>query len=103
MSQAFRSLVLPLLAPPCGWRSPNDLDVAANAAASAGSYGQRIERAEGFAQGMNRYPTLARAEIPTQYISGAFLTANELALDPRRVRKVRKEPLAAAHPEATGI
>jgi hypothetical protein len=49
---------------------------------------------------MNRYPTLARAEIPTQYISGAFLTANELALDPRRVRKVRKEPLAA---EATGI
>src|SRR5262249_32738653 len=31
-----------------------------------GSYGQRIERAEGFAQGMNRYPTLARAEIPTQ-------------------------------------
>src|SRR6516162_5687167 len=50
-------------------------DVVANAAASAGSYGQRIERAEGFAQGMNRYPTLARAEIPTQYISGACLTA----------------------------
>ena len=77
-------VALPLLAPPCGWRSPNDLDrvvrtapfmwnrrmfwcdVVANAAASAGSYGQRIERAEGFAQGMNRYPTLARAEIPTQ-------------------------------------
>src|SRR5215468_6316376 len=50
-------------------------DVVANAAASAGSYGRRIERAEGFAQGMNRYPTLARAEIPTQCISGAFLTA----------------------------
>ena len=32
-----------------------------------------------------------------------FLQPNELALDPRRVRKVRKEPLAAEHHEATGI
>src|SRR5262249_765486 len=48
-------VAFPLLAPPCGWRSPNDLDVAENAAASAGSYGQ--------------------VEIPTQYIFGAFLTA----------------------------
>jgi hypothetical protein len=47
---------------------PNDLDVAANAAASAGSYGQRIEGK----RCANRYPTL---EIPTQYIFGAFLTA----------------------------
>ena len=74
-------------------------DVVANAAASAGSYGQRIERAEGFAQGMNRYPTLARAEIPTQQSSALFLP-NEMALDPWRVRKLRKEPLAAEHPEA---
>src|SRR5262245_2038725 len=93
-------LTAQILAPPCGWRRRNDLDRVVRTApfiwnlgvtwlrtatASAGSYGQRIERAEGFAQGMNRYPTLARAEIPTQYISGAFLTANELALDPRRV------------------
>src|SRR5215510_13849417 len=61
-------VALPPLAPPCGWRSPNDLDVAANAAASAGSYGQRIEGK----RCANRYPTL---EMPTQYIFGAFLTA----------------------------
>jgi len=61
-------VALPLLAPPCGWRSPNDLDVAENAAASAGSYGQRIEGK----RCANRYPTL---EMPTQYIFGAFLTA----------------------------
>src|SRR6516162_11517450 len=78
-------VALPLLAPPCGWRSPNDLDVAANAAASAGSYGQRIEGK----RCANRYPTL---EIPTQYIFALFLQPNELALDPRRVRKLRKEP-----------
>ena len=81
--------------PPCGRRSPNDLDVAANAAASAGSYGQRIESK----RCANRYPTL---EIPTQYF-GAFLQPNELVLDPRRVRKLRKEPFAAQHPEETGI
>jgi len=37
-------------------------------------------------------PTLAA--FPTQYIFGAF-QPNELALDPRRVRSFRKEPLAA--------
>jgi len=76
--------------------------VVANAAVSAGSYGQPIERAEGIAQGKrcaNRYPTLARAEIPTQQSSALFLP-NEMALDPWRVRKLRKEPLAAEHPEA---
>jgi len=48
-------------------------------------------------------PTLARVEIPTQYIFGAFLQPNELALDPRRVRSFRKEPLAAKQPETMGI
>src|SRR6516165_6054101 len=43
-------------------------DVVANAAASAGSYGQRIVGK----RCANRYPTL---EIPTQYIFGACLTA----------------------------
>ena len=52
-------------------------DVVANAAASAGSYGQRIERAEGFAQGMNRYPTLARAEISKQHICDRCRTNGE--------------------------
>src|SRR5262245_43668469 len=61
-------VALPPLAPPCGWRSPNDLDVAENAAASAGSYEQRIEGN----RWANRYPTL---EMPTQYIFGTFLTA----------------------------
>jgi hypothetical protein len=53
----------------------------------------------------NRYPTLARAEIPKQHIFGGFLgrQESELPLDPRRLRKLRnrKEPLAAA--EAMGI
>jgi hypothetical protein len=43
-----------------------------------GRDGQRIECAEGFVQGKRRatrYPTLGRAEIPTHYIFGAFLTA----------------------------
>src|SRR5262249_19061465 len=61
-------LTAQILASPGGERWPNDLDVAENAAASAGSYGQRIEGK----RCANRYPTL---EIPTQYIFGAFLTA----------------------------
>jgi hypothetical protein len=38
-------------------------------------------------------PTLARVEITT-HIFGAFLTANELALDPWRVRSFRKGAVA---------
>jgi hypothetical protein len=56
--------------------------------------------AERFAQGkrcVNKYPTLVRAEIPKQHIFGVFVDRceSEIALDPRRVRKLRKE-LAAA-------
>jgi hypothetical protein len=81
-------------------------DVVANAGASAGSYGQRIERAEGFAQGKwcaSRYPTLARAQFQRSTSLALFLRPNELAPDPWRVRKLRKEPLAAEHPEATAL
>ena len=90
-------VALPLLAPPCGWRSPNDLDVAANAAASAGSYGQQIEGK----RCANRYPTL---EIPTQYIFGALSYSQTSWLLTRGgSESLGKSPLAAEHPEATGI
>jgi hypothetical protein len=64
--------------------------------------------AEGFAVGKrctNRYPTLACAEIPKQHIFGVFLARqeSELALDPRRLRKLRKEPLAEKVAEAMGV
>jgi hypothetical protein len=57
--------------------------------------------AEGFALGrrcVNKYPTLVRAEIPKQHIFGVFVSRreSEIALDPRRVRKVRKVPAALA-------
>src|SRR5215831_4962877 len=42
-----------------------------------------------------------RARNSNAKIFGAFLQPNEMALDPRRVRKLRKEPLAAEHPEET--
>ena len=63
--------------------------------------------AEGFAVGKrcaNRYPTLARAEIPKQHIFGVFLSRqeSEVALDPRRLRKLRKESLAAENADAMG-
>jgi len=99
-------VALPLLAPPCGWRSPNDLDVTANAVASAGSYGRRIERAEGFAQGKrcaNRYRRSPAPKFQRSTPLALFLRPNELALDPWRVRKLRKEPLAAEHSGATAF
>jgi hypothetical protein len=64
--------------------------------------------AEGFARGKrcaNKYPTLACAEIPKQHIFGVFLRRqeSELALDPRRLRRLRKKPLAAEDAESMGI
>jgi hypothetical protein len=56
--------------------------------------------AEGFALGRrcrNEYPRLIHAEIPKQYIFGVFLDRkeSELALDPRRLRKLRQESFTA--------
>jgi hypothetical protein len=64
--------------------------------------------AEGFARGKrckNKYPTLAYAEIPKQHIFGVFLSRqeSELALDPRRLRRLREEPLAAEDAEAMSV
>jgi hypothetical protein len=58
--------------------------------------------AEGFALGKrcwNEHPTLMHAEIPKQHIFGVFLGRKEceLAVDPRRLRKLRQEPLAGEH------
>jgi len=45
-----------------------------------------------------------RTDIRRSHTSLAlFLRPNELALDPWRVQKLRKEPLAAEHPEATAL
>jgi hypothetical protein len=40
---------------------------------------------------MNKHPTLVRAEISKQHIFGVFLSRqeNEIALDPRRLRRFR--------------
>jgi hypothetical protein len=59
--------------------------------------------AEEFARGkrcVNKHPTLASAEIPKQHIFGVFLDReeSELAIDPRRLRKLRAEPLARKGP-----
>jgi hypothetical protein len=55
--------------------------------------------AEGFAHGKrcsNTEPTLVAACIPKAHILGVFLTRDEaeIVLDPRRLRKVRIEPMA---------
>jgi hypothetical protein len=61
--------------------------------------------AEGFALGKrcrNAHPTLIHAEIPKQHIFGVFLDRkeSELALDPRRLRKIRQEKFAGEHEAA---
>jgi hypothetical protein len=51
--------------------------------------------AEGFAKGRrcrNLNPTLVSAEIPKKHIFGVFLRENEVAVDPRRLRKLRVQP-----------
>jgi len=59
--------------------------------------------AEGFARGKrcrNEHPTLASAEIPKQHIFAVFLgrEESELAVDPRRLRKLRAEALQDERP-----
>lgn len=58
--------------------------------------------AEGFAWGKrcrNAHPTIIQAEIPKRHIFGVFLTRkeSELALDPRRLRKIRQEKFTGEH------
>jgi hypothetical protein len=57
--------------------------------------------AKEFARGkrcVNEHPTLVTAEIPKQHIFGVFLGRgeSELAVDPKRLRKLRAESYAAA-------
>jgi hypothetical protein len=57
--------------------------------------------AEGFACGkrcINTHPTVAAAVIPKQHVLGVFLSRgeSELAVDPRRLRKLCAEPYAVA-------
>jgi hypothetical protein len=58
-----------------------------------------IAVAKAFARGkrcINRVPTLVHARIPKQHIFGVFLDRreSEIALDPRRVRRVRAEQVS---------
>jgi hypothetical protein len=56
--------------------------------------------AEGFATGkrcFNAHPTLASAEIPKRHVFAVFVCRDEdeVVVDPRRLRKLKSEPLLA--------